>query len=97
MSDQAAVGKVTSQTAQKGVLAKLIIFSLSLGIVPIALYFVTEKYVWDGNSSYAAITAVFAANVVLFAYIIVSLLDDREMMQSAEEKKLQFSNRRKVE
>ena len=48
-----------------------------------------------GNSNYAAITAVFAANVVLFAYIIVSLLDDRESTQSAEEKKLQFSNRRK--
>jgi hypothetical protein len=50
-----------------------------------------------GNSGYAAITAVFAANVVLFAYIIVSLLEDRESLQSGEEKKLQFSNRRKDE
>jgi hypothetical protein len=95
MSNQAAVGKVASQTAQKGVLVKLIIFSLSLAIVPITSYFVTEKYVWNGNSNYAAITAIFAANAVLVAYIITSLLDDRESMQSVERKKLQFAESRK--
>jgi len=72
---------------QKAVLLKLIIFSLSLGIVPITLYFLSEKYVWNGNSNYAAITAIFAANAVLIAYIITSLQEDRESMESAEQKK----------
>jgi hypothetical protein len=54
------------------------------------------KLVWlAGNSNYAAITAIFAANAVLVAYIITSLLDDRESMQSVERKKLQFAESRK--
>jgi hypothetical protein len=83
-----------------GVLFKLIIFSLSLGIVPITSYFASEKYIWNGafllgadlfhsarlspdllafigNSTFAAITAVVAANVVLVAYIISSVRDDQ--------------------
>jgi len=60
-----------------GVLLKLIIFSLSLGIVPIASYFASEKYIWGGNSTFAAITAIVAANIVLVAYIISSLRDDQ--------------------
>jgi len=95
MSNQAVAGKVASQTAQKGVLLKLIMFSGSLAFVPITLYFVTEKYVWNGNSNYAAITAIFAANVVLVAYIISSLWEDRSSMQAAEQKKLQFNESRK--
>jgi len=70
-------------------------YSLSLGIVPITLYFLSEKYVWNGNSNYAAITAIFAANAVLIAYIITSLQEDRESMESAEQKKKQFEESRK--
>jgi len=60
-----------------GVLFKLIIFSLSLGIIPITSYYASEKYIWNGNSTFAAITAVVTANIVLVAYIITSLRDDR--------------------
>jgi len=95
MSDQVAAGKVASQAAQKGVLLKLIIFSGSLAFVPITLYFLTEKYVWNGNSNYAAITAIVAANAVLIAYIITSLWEDQSSKQVAEQKKLQFSESRK--
>jgi len=95
MSNQAAAGKTASQAAQKGVLIKLLIFSLSLGIIPITSYFVTEKYVWNGNSNYAAITAIFVANGVLFAYIVSSLWEDKISMQIAEQKKLQPSESRK--
>ena len=38
-----------AEIRDRGVLLKLIIFSLSLGIVPISSYFLTEKYVWDGE------------------------------------------------
>ncbi|TFK55791.1 hypothetical protein OE88DRAFT_1652262 [Heliocybe sulcata] len=77
MSEQAKAANITEQAAKGGVLLKLIIFSLSLGIVPISSYFLSEKYVWNGNSNYAAITAVFAANIVLVTYIILSILEDR--------------------
>lgn len=50
-----------------------------------------------GNSNYAAITAIFAANAVLFAYIITSLWEDRTSMQMAEQKKLQPSESRKTQ
>ena len=34
----------------RGVLAKLLIFALSLGIVPISSYFLSRDYLWDGTS-----------------------------------------------
>ncbi|KAI9507724.1 hypothetical protein F5148DRAFT_83009 [Russula earlei] len=67
-----------------GVLFKLVIFSLSLGIVPISSYFASEKYIWNGNSTFAAITAVVAANAVLVAYIVTSLRDDRAEQEAGK-------------
>ncbi|KAF8165458.1 hypothetical protein B0H34DRAFT_689280 [Crassisporium funariophilum] len=78
MSDQAAISKVNADGAAGGVLFKLIVFSLSLGLVPIASYFLSAKYVWDGNTTFAAITAIVAANVVLVAYIITAVMEDQK-------------------
>ena len=44
----------------------------------------------SGDSTFAAITAVFAANIVLVAYIVTSLRDDqaeREAEKPAESRK----------
>jgi hypothetical protein len=102
---------MTGPIHSTGVLLKLIIFSLSLGIVPIASYFASEKYIWNGapsqiiqslrlsgsltlhipgNSTFAAITAVVCANVVLVAYIITSLREDQ-----AEQETRKLSESRK--
>jgi len=94
-----------------GVLAKLIIFSVSLGVLPLGSYFLSLKYLWNGkfeahffrnyvvhrsllcteNSTFAAITAVVAANIVLVAYIISAVLEDKQnsvaQKQQAESKK----------
>ncbi|KAF7983883.1 hypothetical protein HWV62_18232 [Athelia sp. TMB] len=78
MSSQAVVGQFTAQTADKGVLLKLIIFAVSLGVVPLTSYFGSQKYIWNGNANYAAITAIVSANIVLFAYILTSILEDKE-------------------
>ncbi|RDB22877.1 Vacuolar ATPase assembly integral membrane protein VMA21 [Hypsizygus marmoreus] len=86
MSEQAAVGKVNTNLAARTTLIKLFIFSVSLGIVPISSYFGSLKYVWNGNATFAAITAVVSANVVLVAYIISSLLDDRQTASVISEK-----------
>jgi hypothetical protein len=37
---------------------------------------------YPGNTTFAAITAVLAANIVLIVYIILSILDDRQSHQS---------------
>ncbi|CAL1701394.1 unnamed protein product [Somion occarium] len=78
MSAQAAVSKQTTQVAQQsGVLAKLIMFSVTLAVAPLSSYFLSEKYLWNGNSTYAAITAIVAANLVLVLYIIMSVMEER--------------------
>ncbi|KAF5388351.1 hypothetical protein D9615_000327 [Tricholomella constricta] len=88
MSEQVVIGKATEATAARSVLFKLVMFSLSLGIVPISSYFASEEYLWNGNSTYAAITAVVSANVVLVAYIISSVLEDRPMAPDTSAKTL---------
>ncbi|KAM6495988.1 hypothetical protein JOM56_008694 [Amanita muscaria] len=77
MSEKSAPSQITAQAASGAVLVKLAVFSLSLGVVPIASYFGSLKYVWNGNATYAAITAIVAANLVLVSYIISSVMDDR--------------------
>ncbi|KAJ7591179.1 hypothetical protein C8J56DRAFT_934881 [Mycena floridula] len=62
--------------ASGGTLLRLVIFTVCLGIAPLGSYFASLKYLWDGNDTWAAITAVVAANVVLGAFIITSLLED---------------------
>jgi len=86
MSARGFSAQACTQTVGQGtgVLFKLVAFSLSLGIVPIASYFASEKYVWNGNSTFAAITAVVAANVVLVAYIVSSLRDDQAEREAAK-------------
>jgi len=78
MSARGVSAQASAQVVEPGgVLFKLVIFSLSLGIIPITSYFASEKYVWNGDSTLAAITAIVAANIVLIAYIITSLRDDK--------------------
>ncbi|KAJ7068166.1 hypothetical protein C8F01DRAFT_1246704 [Mycena amicta] len=90
MNPQVAPAKLTQDVASGAQLAKLVFFSLSLGIAPLSSYFASLKYLWNGNTTYAALTAVVSANVVLVAYIITSVLDDqRTTASSAESKKTQ--------
>ncbi|KAG1793373.1 uncharacterized protein BJ212DRAFT_487276 [Suillus subaureus] len=88
MSDQVAAAKASEQAASRAALMKLLFFAATLAILPISSYFFSEKYVWSGNSNYAAITAICAANIVLIAYIVVSLMEDKQSFKEAEEKKL---------
>ncbi|PPQ67811.1 hypothetical protein CVT26_007058 [Gymnopilus dilepis] len=78
MSEQAAIGRVNADAAAGGVLFKLILFSVSLGVMPLTSYYASLNYLWDGNATFAAITAIVAANAVLVAYIISAVLEDRK-------------------
>ncbi|KAF8735033.1 hypothetical protein AX14_002847 [Amanita brunnescens Koide BX004] len=77
MGEQSAPAE-TTQAANAGVLIKLFVFTLSLGMVPVVSYFASLKYLWSGNSTYAAITSVAAANIVLVLYITFSIIEDRQ-------------------
>ncbi|OAX38367.1 hypothetical protein K503DRAFT_800510 [Rhizopogon vinicolor AM-OR11-026] len=74
---------------------KLLFFAATLAFLPISSYFFTEKYIWSGNSIYAAITAICAANLVLVAYIILSLMEDKQSFKEADEKKLPDSKKQR--
>ncbi|KDR83865.1 hypothetical protein GALMADRAFT_86504 [Galerina marginata CBS 339.88] len=86
MSEQVVISKINADAAAGGVLFKLIVFSVSLGVIPLASYFLSLDYLWHGNSTFAAITAVVAANVVLVAYIISSVLEDKKDALSTSQK-----------
>ncbi|KAL0582035.1 vacuolar ATPase assembly integral membrane protein vma21 [Marasmius crinis-equi] len=87
MSEQVAAANVVADAAAGGTLIKLIIFSISLGVAPLGSYYASLKYLWNGNTIYAAITAVVAANIVLITYIVLSLLEDKPTVQKKPETK----------
>ncbi|CAE6467411.1 unnamed protein product [Rhizoctonia solani] len=80
---QAIPAKVVEDAADSAVLFKLSGFSIALAVVPISSYFLSLKYVWGGNSTYAALTAIISANVVLIAYILLSISEDRASQPAA--------------
>ncbi|CCM04820.1 uncharacterized protein FIBRA_07013 [Fibroporia radiculosa] len=78
MSEQTKVGASAAQAVEQGgIFAKLLVFAALLAIAPIASYFLSKDYLWDGNTVFAAITAIIAANAVLIGYIIVSIREER--------------------
>ncbi|KAG0700589.1 hypothetical protein DFH29DRAFT_931349 [Suillus ampliporus] len=93
MSDQVVAAKTSEQAASRAALMKLLFFAATLAVLPISSYFVTEKYVWSGNSNYAAITAICVANLVLIAYIVMSVMEDNQSFKEADEKKLSESKK----
>ncbi|KAG8761902.1 hypothetical protein FRC19_004865 [Serendipita sp. 401] len=84
MAEQAAASKISEQTAQGGVLAKLAIFSLSLAVLPVTAYFGTQWYLGSGNTIYPAISAVIIANIILVSYVIVAIREDAAGRQQAK-------------
>ncbi|KIK99265.1 hypothetical protein PAXRUDRAFT_822957 [Paxillus rubicundulus Ve08.2h10] len=93
MSSQSATANATAQAATRGALIKLLLFAVTLATLPISSYFISLKYMWAGNSNYAAMTAICAANLVLVAYIAMSVLEDRKSLQEVEKKKISESKK----
>ncbi|KAG8722488.1 hypothetical protein FRC08_001544 [Ceratobasidium sp. 394] len=77
VSAEATPGKLAENAADGAVLFKLTSFSVALAVVPLSSYFLSMKYLWGGNSTYAAITAILSANVVLVLYILLSISEDQ--------------------
>ncbi|KAJ1308723.1 hypothetical protein OPQ81_004414 [Rhizoctonia solani] len=83
---ESAPAKAIENAADSAVLFKLSGFSIALAVVPLSSYFLSMKYLWSGNSTYAALTAIVSANVVLIAYILLSISDDRASGSSVPKK-----------
>ncbi|KIM29409.1 hypothetical protein M408DRAFT_328683 [Serendipita vermifera MAFF 305830] len=89
MAEQVAATKISEKAEEGGVLAKLMIFSLALGIAPITAYFGTQKYLTPDNSIYPAVAAVVVANIILFGYVIVAFREDAQAQKMAQTRKTQ--------
>ncbi|TXT16065.1 hypothetical protein VHUM_00568 [Vanrija humicola] len=60
-----------------------------MAIVPISTYFVTVRHLWNGNTAYAALSAVLAANIVLGGYVYLAFVEDAATKAEVQEKKAQ--------
>lgn len=45
---------------------------------PIGTYFITVDRYFEGNATYAGISAAVMANVVLIGYVIAAILEDNQ-------------------
>ncbi|EJT47709.1 hypothetical protein A1Q2_04288 [Trichosporon asahii var. asahii CBS 8904] len=69
--------KVQQGGVPNDVLYKLVVFALLTAIVPVTAYFGSVRYLFDGNTQYAALLAVLSANIVLFSYVYVAFREEK--------------------
>ncbi|KAF9999617.1 vacuolar ATPase assembly integral membrane protein vma21 [Entomortierella chlamydospora] len=77
-SSSPAVPSTRSPNVATSTLAKLAFFTMAMICLPIGTYFITLDHYFDGNATYAGISAAVMANLVLFAYVIVAVLEDSQ-------------------
>jgi len=49
-----------------------------MALLPLTSYFVSLKYLFENNTTIAAISAVVVANVVLVGFIVVAIREEQE-------------------
>ncbi|CAI4216194.1 unnamed protein product [Parascedosporium putredinis] len=59
------------------VIAKLLIFTLAMVVLPIGSYFASVNTLFKGNTTYAGGLAALMANVVLVGYVVVAMKEDQ--------------------
>ncbi|KAG0224427.1 hypothetical protein B0O80DRAFT_282146 [Mortierella sp. GBAus27b] len=59
-------------------LVKLAFFTIAMIFFPIGTYFITVDRYFEGNATYAGISAAVMANVVLIGYVIAAILEDNQ-------------------
>ncbi|EAW09435.1 vacuolar ATPase assembly integral membrane protein VMA21 [Aspergillus clavatus NRRL 1] len=67
------------------VIYKLLGFTAAMIVGPIGMYFVTVDF--GASSTVAGVTAAVTANVILFTYIYVAWLEDKEDREVAAKRK----------
>ncbi|TPX51393.1 hypothetical protein SeMB42_g00482 [Synchytrium endobioticum] len=80
-------GKSSTATIPTSVVVKLLGFSIAIFVFPIATYFYTLNRVFQGNLTYAAISAVVMVNVILVAFVVVAFTEDSKVYNKVPGKK----------
>lgn len=60
------------------VLLKLILFTVLMFTLPFITYFYTLDHLFTGNTTYAALAAALTANLIVVAYVIVAIIEDKD-------------------
>ncbi|CDH50455.1 predicted protein [Lichtheimia corymbifera JMRC:FSU:9682] len=68
----------TTTKVSGSVIAKLLLFTIAMVVLPIGTYFTTVDRVFGGNGAYAAGAAAGMANVVAIAYVIVAAIEGQQ-------------------
>ncbi|KAF9373429.1 vacuolar ATPase assembly integral membrane protein vma21 [Podila verticillata] len=76
MSSSSSAPASSSVNVSTATVAKLAFFSVAMIAFPIGTYFLTVDSYFGGNATYAGISAAVVANLVLFAYVGVAVLED---------------------
>ncbi|KAH8929864.1 hypothetical protein BT69DRAFT_1255867 [Atractiella rhizophila] len=80
--------KASVEADNTSALLKLGFFAFILAVLPIVSYFWSLNYLFEGkNQTYAALTAVVVANIILVGYIVVAVREDQEDRMKEKEKK----------
>ncbi|EIW66581.1 hypothetical protein M231_02233 [Tremella mesenterica] len=80
MVNPVSSGKMAPQNGiQSAVLWKLILFAILMAVVPIGTYFSSLRFLFDGSTTFSAIAAIIAANIVLVGYVIIAFREDSQL------------------
>ncbi|KAK3812181.1 MAG: vacuolar ATPase assembly integral membrane protein VMA21 [Benniella sp.] len=79
-----AASRPRSTNVATSTLVKLAFFTVAMITFPIGTYFLSVDRYFDGNATYAGISAAVVANLVLFAYVIAAVLEDNQASSSPE-------------
>ncbi|KAG0081491.1 vacuolar ATPase assembly integral membrane protein vma21 [Podila epicladia] len=75
-SSSSSASASSSVNVSTATVAKLAFFTVAMIAFPIGTYFLTIDGYFGGNATYAGISAAVVANLVLFAYVAVAVLED---------------------
>ncbi|KAF9309063.1 vacuolar ATPase assembly integral membrane protein vma21 [Podila horticola] len=75
-SSSSSASASSSVNVSTATVAKLAFFTVAMIAFPISTYFLTIDSYFGGNATYAGISAAVVANLVLFAYVAVAVLED---------------------
>ncbi|KAF9108745.1 vacuolar ATPase assembly integral membrane protein vma21 [Mortierella sp. AM989] len=78
LSSSSSTPPARSTNIATSTLVKLAFFTVAMISFPIGTYFITIDRYFDGNATYAGISAAVVANLVLFAYVIVAVMEDSQ-------------------
>lgn len=54
----------------------MILFSLLMLILPLSVFFLSQRYLFHGQMTYSFVAAIVTVNVILIVYVILAYLEE---------------------